>query len=162
MNSNLILFNFTCTRLHDNYCQMWNFKSRPNCFIGQSSARLKISFARPLRDLFYSTFQFLTIFNFFFHLLLILLPLDFFCRSEVSVCRYNGRTSMVCRFVAHHKLIELSCAMHVSPTCPPLESPSSLPCWFKLLTNRSPPLLPLLCRVNLFRLCLLWLLFEQI
>lgn len=71
----------------------------------------------PFRDLFYSMFQFFNVLTFLFHLFfffLILLPMDFFCRNEVSVCRYRSRTSMVCHCVAHQKLIELSCAMHVT------------------------------------------------
>lgn len=78
-----------------------------------------------------------------FHLLfLILLPMDFFCRNEVSVCRYRS-TSMVCYCVAHQKLIDLSCAMHVTPCFSPAVFPScfpSFPCCFIGF-----PSLPVLC-----------------
>lgn len=97
----------------------------------------------PFRDLFYSMFQFFNVLTFLFHLFfffLILLPMDFFCRNEVSLCRYRSRTSMVCHCVAHQKLIKLSCAMHV--TCyfsPPqffLQCFPTFPCWIKLPANR--------------------------
>lgn len=55
----------------------------------------------------------------FFVLFLILLVMDFFDRNEVSVCRYRSSSSMVCLCVAHQKLIDLSCALHVvSPAAP--------------------------------------------
>lgn len=87
--------------------------------------------------------SYVSIFNvltfFLFHLLfLILLPMDFFGRNEVSVCRYSSTTSMVCHCVAHQKLIDLSCVVHVTPYFPLQSPPQCLPPFqcFTLPANR--------------------------
>lgn len=93
----------------------------------------------PFRDRFLC-FNFQRVnFFFLFHLLfLILLPMDFFGRNEVSVCRYSSTTSMVCHCVAHQKLIDLSCVVHVTPYFPLQSPPQCLPPFqcFTLPANR--------------------------
>lgn len=104
-----------------------------------------------------------------FHLLfLILLPVDFLCRNEVSVCRYRSRKSMVCHCVAHQKLIELCHACHalLSPAVF-LQYPSSPS---RVVSNTlliGFPSTPVLCitvsaKTGIsIRHCPLWLTFKQ-
>ena len=105
-----------------------------------------------------------------FHLLfLILLPMDFYCRNEVSVCRYNSSKSMVCHCVAHQKLYRAVPSMS-RPTFPCSFSFSALSSPFHVVSN-SPlidfPSTPVLCTTVSaktgisIRLCPLWLTFKQ-
>lgn len=132
-----------------------------------ASRCVECSRCRPIQRSFLfhiSVFNVLTLFCSTF-LFLILLSMDFFCRNEVSVCRYRSRTSMVCHCVAHQKLIDLSCVMHVTPYFS-LQFSFSVSLPFCVVSNSwliGLPTTPVLCTAVsavmgiTIRLCPLWL-----
>lgn len=124
----------------------------------------------PFRDLFYSMFQ-------FFNMLTLFCPIfcSWFCFPWISFaemkCQCAGiEAETVCHCVAHQRLIDMNCVMHVTSYFPLQFSFSATPSPSHVVSNSlliGVPFTPVLCttvsaKMGIsIRLCPLWLTFKQ-